>query len=186
MSVVRNPKIIGIVGPTLSGKSSAAKVLTNTYGYRLAPMAQPLKNMLITGGLTHADVYGEHKERPNVLLGGRTPRYAMQTLGTEWGRDLIHPDLWVNMWAANYETAASHVNPQPVVADDVRFDNEAEVIRNLGGIIVEICRPGAKYSTSHRSEKGIGVIDYRIHNTGNISDLRDKVKDVVEGREPRV
>ena len=186
MNAVRKPKIIGLVGPTLSGKSSAAKVLTYTHGYRLAPMAQPLKNMLIAGGLTHADVYGEHKECPSILLGGRTPRHAMQTLGTEWGRDLIHPDLWVNMWVARYETTASYANPQPVVADDVRFDNEAEAIRKLGGIIVEVCRPSAAYSSAHRSEKGIGVIDCRIHNTGSIADLRDKIRDVVEGREPRV
>ena len=173
------PKIIGLVGPSGSGKSAAAKVLTNTYGFRLAPMAGPLKRMLIAGGLQYDDVYGGLKEVPNDILGGQTPRHAMQTLGTEWGRDHIHPDIWVNMWTASYRRDAVESGYgllQPVVVDDVRFDNEVQAIRDLGGVIVEVFRPGAVYSTTHRSEKGVGIIDARINNTGDLTHLRLQVK----------
>ena len=189
MTTTLKNRIIGLVGPTQAGKSSAARVLMNTYGYRCAPMAGPLKQMLMTGGLSHDDVYGARKETPNAILGGQTPRHAMQTLGTEWGRELIHSDLWVNMWLTAYDRVVQNATPalpQPIVADDVRFENEVQAIRDLGGIIIEVCRPGAAYSTTHKSEKGVGVIDYRIHNTGDKAFLRSQVMDIIEGREPRV
>lgn len=148
------------------------------HGFRLAPMAGPLKAMLMAGGLDHADVYGDRKETPNDILGGQTPRLAMQTLGTEWGRGTIHPDIWVNMWAAAYRRNAvegGYTPLQPVVVDDVRFDNEVEMLRGLGGIIVEVCRSGFNYSTAHRSEKGVGIVDAKITNNGNIQDLTRKV-----------
>ena len=73
----------------------------------------------------------------------------MQTLGTEWGRALA-PDLWVEMWAA------SIVGLDRVVADDVRFDNEVAAVRALGGIVVEVRRPGiAKPAGAHASEVGV-------------------------------
>ena len=172
------PQIIGLTGPAGAGKSAVAKILMNTYGYRLAPMAGPLKQMLIAGGLSHDDVYGEHKERPSDILGGQTPRHAMQTLGTEWGRDLIHPDIWVNMWTDAYQRivrTGSLVPKQPVVADDVRFENEVKAIRDLGGVIVEVKRPYYGYSTAHRSEGGVGKTDRYISNNLGLDLLQAQV-----------
>lgn len=182
------PKIIGLTGPTGAGKSMVAKILANTHGYRIAPMAGPLKQMLIAGGLSHEDVYGEYKERPSDILGGQTPRHAMQTLGTEWGRDLIHPNIWVNMWRAAYDKLGGGVprSIQPIVADDVRFENEADLILDLGGIVVEVARPGCSYSAVHRSEAGLPAINGRIHNTKDITHLRGIVSDMVAGRPLRV
>ena len=178
MTKTDNPlNIIGLVGPAGAGKSAVAKMLANTHGYRIAPMAGPLKQMLIAGGLAHEDVYGEHKERPSDLLGGQTPRHAMQTLGTEWGRDLIHPDIWVNMWTRAYEKLGCGTprKVQPIVADDVRFANEVDAIKRLGGTIVEVRRPHYGYSRSHRSETGLGKADQYIGNAGDLNLLQAQV-----------
>ena len=48
--------------------------------------------MLYQLGLGEAHIEGALKEVPCELLGGKTPRYAMQTLGTEWGRDTDQQD----------------------------------------------------------------------------------------------
>ena len=175
------PKIIGLVGPSGAGKSETARVLVNTHGYRLAPMAGPLKKMLMAGGLHHSDVYGARKETPNTLLGGRTPRHAMQTLGTEWGRGMIHPDIWVNMWVNAYErvTRITHTASalQPVVVDDVRFENEVVAIHKLGGVIIKVARQGVYYSTAHDSERGVSaaMVDYVVFNTGDLIHLKREV-----------
>lgn len=181
----KNPlQIIGLVGPSGVGKSAVASVLMEHHGYRNVPMAGPLKRMLTAGGLTYGEVYGVHKERPSDILGGKTPRHAMQTLGTEWGRDLIHPDIWVNMWTAAYRRDAvesGYGKLQPVVADDVRFENEVEMIRRLGGTIVEVCRPHYAYSGAHRSEVGVERPHHVISNTGDLALLRSQVGKFMKG-----
>jgi CRP/FNR family transcriptional regulator len=58
----------------------------------------------------------------------------MQTLGTEWGRQCMDADIWVRAWAARAALLTS------AVADDVRFQNEADMIRNLGGVIIRVMR----------------------------------------------
>jgi hypothetical protein len=64
-------------------------------------------------------IEGDLKEAVHPEL-GVSPRHLMVTLGTEWGRDAVHPDLWVRIWAASLPEAAH------VVAEDVRFPNEVE------------------------------------------------------------
>ena len=39
--------------------------------------------------------------------GGKTPRYLMQTLGTEWGRMMVDGDLWVELCCVRIRWALS-------------------------------------------------------------------------------
>jgi hypothetical protein len=132
--------VIALKGLVGSGKSTAAKYLEGK-GYRTISFASPLKLMLKSFGLTHAQLYGDQKEVPCDLLCGRTPRDAMQLLGTEWGRAL-HPDLWTSYWRRHAETVMND-DGDLVVVDDCRFDNEAKVVRELGGVVIEIVPPAA-------------------------------------------
>ena len=86
------PRLIGFCGAAGAGKTHAATLLARDWGYSRVRFAGPLKAMLHALGLTEADTDGAAKDQPADLLGGRTPRHAMQTLGTEWGRALISPD----------------------------------------------------------------------------------------------
>jgi len=147
--------LIGIAGPAQSGKSTLAgefRRLVEFRGQKYAeqPFAGPLKRML---GAIGVDVSDLSKNVPVPFLDGKvTPRVMMQTLGTEWGRALL-PDLWLRVWQHELDDGA-----HTVCVPDVRFDNEAELIRELGGTIVHVQRkPTADMLAvpAHASEAGI-------------------------------
>lgn len=125
------PPVIGIVGKADSGKTTIAKHLESNHDYVRVSFAEILKDMLQKLGLSREEIYGSLKEEPCSLLLGKTPRHAMQTLGTEWGRDLIHKDLWANAWKVR--TARQLALGHKVVCDDCRFENEARFIRTFHG-----------------------------------------------------
>jgi hypothetical protein len=100
----------------------------------------------------------------------------MQTLGTEWGRNTIHPDFWVIIAAQKIERLLGHSYRQgtirlQAVIDDVRFGNEAEMIRAYGGTIVHIERPGLTAVEAHASEALDFEPDYAFVNGGTVEDL---------------
>lgn len=79
-----------------------------------------------------------------------TPRKLMQLLGTECGRELIHPNIWVNSLFAKRKEIKSKVviddyeeyqktYPNWIISD-VRFPNEVEAILSKGGIVIRIDR----------------------------------------------
>ena len=156
--------IIGFCGPAGSGKSFAAAVLRREHGFMRLRFAGPLKAMLRALGLTEADVDGDGKERPHPRLCGRTPREAMQTLGTEWGRTLIGPDIWIEMLLEDARWAVSV--GQNVVIDDVRNANEVSAIHHLGGRVLRIRRPGVEAKGAHVSERSDFTPDGELVNDG--------------------
>ena len=154
--------IVGLSGYAGSGKSTAAKALIDL-GFERRKFARPLKDMLralLRAQGEDEDVIEEMiegclKGSPSELLNGATPRHAMQTLGTDWGRALICENLWSDAALRNMGAY--------VVFDDVRFENEAAGIRDVGGIIVRIHRPGVGPVNDHVSEELV-VPDYAIFN----------------------
>lgn len=173
------PLVISLYGYKGSGKSIAADYLTDHFGFVRIKFAGSLKGMLRTLGLTDDEIEGTEKEMPCELLGGKTPRCAMQTLGTEWGRQLISKDLWVNAWKRNVQDWQE--TELDVVVDDMRFPNEVEAVKALGGVLVKLVR---KESTddAHVSEASIDsfVSDYTIVNKGSLEDLYDALNDLME------
>lgn len=156
--------LIGLTGLARSGKSTAANYLVKEKKFIRVPFAAPLKRMLRSLGLTDAEINGDLKEEPCDLLCGRSPRFAMQRLGTEWGRGLIHPDLWIELWRRDAEQLIK--SGHSVVVDDCRFENEARALRNLGGKIVHI-RNGDSVNTTvepHISEGQPIAPDLRVLN----------------------
>jgi hypothetical protein len=164
--------IVAFTGLAGSGKSTAAHHLVNRRGFVRVRFAGPLKAMMAALGLTHEQIEGSEKETPCSLLGGKTPRYAMQTIGTEWGRDIIDSQLWINAWNAALANVPAGV---PVVVDDCRFPNEAEAVTAAGGIIVRIERPGAGTASIHSSEAHALPAARTLHNTRDERSLREQV-----------
>jgi energy-coupling factor transporter ATP-binding protein EcfA2 len=163
------PRIVAFIGPIGSGKTTAAQCL-KPLGYHRISFADPLKQMLMTLGLTHEQVYGAEKETPSQLLCGITPRWAMQSLGTEWGRNHIHPDLWVRAWQHRCQTH------QLVTVDDMRFPNEYKTLRALNGIVIRINRQIELATTpAHESEIYRLEPDTEIFNGSSIERFKRDV-----------
>ena len=165
--------IIGLTGYAGSGKSTAADVLV-ACGWERRKFATPLKNMLRSLLYDQGTDYdtvnrmieGDLKEVESAMLGGKTPRYAMQTLGTEWGRMRLSDSLWVD--------AALRNLGDRTVFDDVRFNNEARAIRSRGGLIIRVVRPGVGRASDHMSEQLVSP-DLNLINDGSLADLCERL-----------
>jgi hypothetical protein len=137
---IYRPRVIGIHGPIGAGKTTVAKILEDDLGYKRLRFAQGLKDMLYAIDLDKECVDGDRKLEPLDVLGGKTARHAQQTLGTEWGRRMIHPDIWANILANRIKT---EIKKFPLtshfVIDDLRFPNEYAALREaFGGSFVSI------------------------------------------------
>jgi hypothetical protein len=168
------PDLIGLYSPApQSGKTTVANALVSAHGYQRVAFADPLKAMacrfLESLGYRQDEaerlVYIDKATKIPAL--GVSVRHLLQTLGTEWGRTCVSPDVWLRCWTAS---AAQHPR---VVVDDVRFTNEAELIRSMGGQVWLVVRPGVADSTGHASEGGLTgwEFDRVIHNDGTIEEL---------------
>lgn len=156
---------IGIAGAKRAGKDTLARGLAEA----LAPIpvdsfAAPIRRFV-------ADLLGwsleELEERKEVRVAwlGVTPRHMMQTLGTEWGRH-VASDLWV--------AAAFARNPLGCIYSDVRFPNEADVVRDDGGVVIRVSRPGFEPGRdTHASEVPLpdGLVDIELVNDGTPEQL---------------
>lgn len=178
MSILGRPNIIAITGPKESGKSTVAQFLHETYGYSRVRFADPLKAMLGAYGLSEYELEGAGKQQPCQLLGGHTPRYAMQSLGTGWGRDMMSKTFWTDAWSRR----VGHGLGGYVVAEDLRFCTEEFVARLHGGTIWRIERPGLYSTDDHVSEQEQRLIKYdRLFiNDSTIDDLLAKVRKEIE------
>ena len=173
-------EVVAFCGVAGSGKSTAADALLEK-GFVRVKFADVLKDMLRTfyrsAGLPdikiEAKIEGHRKELPDPLLCGKTPRYAMQKLGTEWGRVLIGDDFWVNAWKARAALIVG--DDDRVVCDDVRFANEVRAVHDLGGVVVKMEGRGG-IPGDHVSEKLDVEPDLTLSNTDSILDLKRRVQ----------
>lgn len=180
-------KIIGITGPARSGKDTLASALLDetVTGERMS-FASPIRGF-VAGllGVTVGELEdGPIKEAPQAEFGGKSPRQMMQTLGTEWGRTLVDEDLWINVARRKllrYTAMHRSLRPELVVFSDVRFENEAAMLRNLGGVIVHVHRPGAATVHAHVSEAGVAFDskDIKVHNMHGLNHLQKLARELL-------
>lgn len=182
-TILRNasPKLVAFTGRAGSGKSVAAQALIGE-DYQRIKFADGLKSMLaalytvagLNGFEIHDRIEGDLKEDPDPVLNGASPRHAMQTLGNEWGREMISPTLWVSIWTQAVLKAFSE--GKNVVVDDVRYQNEVEAVHRLGGCVVQIERPlTSPVTPKHPSEKFNFKPDVVVHNTTGVIDLHQRI-----------
>ena len=171
------PQLIGLYSPAPGcGKTTVANMLPE---HRTVSFAAPIKravwSMVTDLGLVEC-FHCVYRDKEAIIPGiGVSARHMMQTLGTEWGRACIHPDFWVMI--ARAETQRILADGGSVVIDDVRFPNESAMIRDLGGELWRIDRPGVTYDGNHSSEGALNDItpDRVIINDGTITQLKEKV-----------
>lgn len=120
----------------------------------------------------------------NTKLQKTTPRLLMQLIGTECGRDILTPNVWVNATMKEYKPILNKWReggkrgyPNWVITD-VRFPNEVHAIEKAGGIVIRVERPGIISMDMHESETSLDAYDftYKIINDGTLEDLRSKLE----------
>lgn len=177
--------LIGFTGCMGSGKSTAAAILVERGDFEVLSFAHPLKEMaaalLMAGfGFGRRDV-DFHLKNKHMFIPelGVTMRYLLQTLGTDWGRKLINQRLWVRSADQRIENRWEYCH---MAIDDVRFEEEAELIRAAGGLVIHMARPDCSPKSAHASEAGIVIRpgDVVIVNDTSLADLRETVMRVVE------
>lgn len=182
------PLLIAFHGWPGAGKDCAANYLTETGLWSKVSFAAPLKRMLSVGlNIPMEDIENPKiKNEPNYKF-GRSIRYMAQTIGTEWARNLISDSIWVDLAVESIEHAWSHgLN---VVNTDLRFENEAIRIRELGGIVVHIIRDNNEHAAK-QNETGAqnhasnivlneNYIDFTIYNNGTVEMLHNEIADLI-------
>jgi hypothetical protein len=179
------PQIIGLMGYAGAGKSAVARILCDEHGFVSPHIGRPLKRMLAAlleeigyDAATIARYIDGDLKRSVIPELGVTSTEAQQTLGLEWGRDCIRPDLWLSLWLAKADRIATAGGR--VVQESVRFANEAEALRARGAIIVEVQRPGVGPHSDHASERLPAEPEVIISNDGDLLDLSGRVRDALK------
>ena len=146
-------KLIGLIGKAGVGKDTAADFLSLDHQYSKYAFAEPLYAMVNALITPHPGAWQDRKwkESPIPWI-GKSPRQLLQTLGTEWGREMIHPDLWTNAAGRRLRAVMDFGMATGMVVSDVRFHNEADWILENGGVLVEITRPNVQGVQPHISE----------------------------------
>jgi hypothetical protein len=202
--------IIGVVGFLGSGKGTVGDILIQENGYYRLSFADAVKDAvsvvfgwprdLLEGDTIESRAFREStdgfwSERFGYAV---TPRYMLQLMGTEAGRDVFNKDIWI------YTLENRMRGKEDVVIPDVRFPNEIEFIKSKGGKVIRVNRGpepiwynnalsdnkfngttmSAFYPEVHFSEWAwIGQsFDYEIENNGTLTDLKQKVNMILNER----
>lgn len=174
--------LIGLTGRAGCGKNTAAAMLFNDAGVNAMecafadPMREMLQALLFAAGYHNPSALLDERRLKETALEpfGCSPRRLMQTLGTEWGRQMIKPTLWVDLMRQRLERERDAY--ELILITDVRFDDEAQLIHTLGGEVWQIER-AADAVAAHSSEAGINplLVTRSIDNTGPLDALRDQL-----------
>jgi hypothetical protein len=173
--------VLGLSGWARSGKDTIADYLVDVEGYTKVSFAQPMKEAMYrlnpritvneiqnTALRVGIDVYGWDglKERSPDIRG------LLQRFGTEVGREMFGENFWVDYALNSIEDGSK------VVFSDVRFPNEADAIRQLGGKVYRVERYGVEAANEHISEHALDKykFDGKIQNNGTIQGLQQNVE----------
>lgn len=182
------PLLIACHGLPGAGKDAFARFLLENHldcNWERIAFASPLKRGLSTMlNIPMEDIENPAiKNEPNYKF-GRSIRHMAQSLGTEWGRNLIHDNLWVEI--AREEITSRLNRGINVIVTDLRFPNEVDLIRELGGYVIHIIRNDNPHVVaslnsglkSHPSDSSLpaGSVDFTIENNDTLEIFRRKVE----------
>lgn len=182
-NLIPRVKVLGISGWARAGKDTAADWLVEHRGFTKRSFAAPIKSALKKLSPS-IDVEGMHVplETAVRLLGwealksvSNEVRPLLQRFGTEVGREMFGENFWVE-FAIN-----SIPDGSKVVFADVRYPNEADAIKELGGEVWRINREGFGAANDHESEHALNGYDFDavINNSDTIETLYKEVEQLL-------
>lgn len=178
--------IIGIVGKAEAGKTTLANFMVEHAKSNL--LFCHVEKLAFGDGLKEAlDRAGICKMRDMFGKKTKFSRWIMQRVGTELVRKQIDPDYWTKILVKKMVNIMRSNKRVLVVVDDIRFLNEADIIRQCGGALIRTIRPKPKKSwfcrlfdknevekhISETEQDGI-VVDYDIGNNRSKTVLRNR------------
>lgn len=165
--------LIGLSGLSRSGKSSCAEYLVKKHGFIEYSFSNPIKNALCSMLNINLKQLEEYKITNDIIPETKTTmRFLLQTFGTEWGRNIVNSDIWVNIC----ETFLKNNSNKKIVISDVRFLNEVDLIYKFNGKLIAISRDNI-YNNHHDHESEIyfstilTLANYHIENNLELKDL---------------
>lgn len=169
--------LVGLCGRAGSGKDTVAGLLAQHYHFGTYSMADPIRAGLAAMLDLNPDTLTDRvcKEQTLPWL-GKSPRYLMQTLGTDWGRWMVCDDIWIKLMRRKWESVRHSHTPRLVVPD-IRFDDEAKAILDQGGTVWRVEREDLPPVEDHVSEAGITrqLITGIIKNNDSLSQLETRI-----------
>jgi hypothetical protein len=178
--------IIAISGKKGSGKSTIGEIFRDN-GFILDSFANSVKDIctILFGydrnkleGITEED--RKWRETTDIKYSelmnkNFTPREAMILVGTYFGRNMIHPNIWIETLFNRYYNNSN----KNLLITDLRFPNEYEEIKKRGGIIIRVNRfnnDNLHYETECLLDSY--EFDYIIDNNGTKDELKDKINKI--------
>ena len=176
---------VGFTGKMMSGKDTCAEYLTNhilkwkghNYIVTRLAFADSLKDFCMRYlGLTKHQCYDQEGKQEYNEFWGMTNREILQRVGTEAMRNGFHPDVWAKITELKIKKCVDE--GKFFIVTDIRFPNEAEVVKKHGGIVVEVIRPNTESSgiINHASEQRLPIelINEQILNDSDLEQLNLK------------
>ncbi|MDQ3273756.1 MAG: deoxynucleotide monophosphate kinase [Actinomycetota bacterium] len=167
------PKVIGIAGKARTGKNTMANFIEAQYGGYQYSMAAPIRRMLKAGlNVDMDDPWWAERKEKNIPAIGKSPRQLMQTLGTEWGRQLIEPSIWITL-----ALDVLRKRGPGMIVPDIRFENEAAWVRKMGGTVIHLSRKNAPGINPHVSENALlsAPSDIQFYNDAGLEEMQHAV-----------
>ena len=159
--------IYGITGYKQAGKDTVYDYMRRMYLPRCVErlnFADPVKQeVALACGTTVTNIEARKSEFRPVL----------QWWGTDFRRRMHGDGYWLIKWLLKART----MHPDVLFCTDVRFLNEAAILKELGGILIRVKNNRVK-SDGHASEteQDLIICDYTIENNGSIQDLEKEIK----------
>lgn len=182
-------KIVGLAGYAQTGKDTIGTILTSHRGYKRISFADNVREAVYRlNPRIEKRIFCDYDDDrfiyPTIQelvesIGWESAktsfpevRRLLQVMGTEVGRDMFGQTSWIDM--AERQVKALPLS-QAVVFTDVRFKNEADFVRKMGGKVVFVVRPGTGPVNDHASDRIDFAGDVKIENGGTLGELTDEV-----------
>lgn len=179
--------VVAFMGKKRVGKNTCADFLSEHYAFASIAFADPLYDAVdAMFQIDSRSAYWQRQKDTRIVAGtGKTLRQILQTLGTEWGRCMVHPDVWVHLLEVRARAAAASLAGATglkarFAISDVRMGNETLWCRE-NGVLVYVENHALPDDDPHISEQSLdpSACRYRVKNTGTKSYLYGQLNEIM-------